>query len=105
MVLAMLYTMVTFQLQDLVSFVYDHPSCLLHLGVLGLLGALGQIIVFRIICSPSHHVLPSLISTRKILTTLINAAVFGHDLKSLQIFGTLISLWVVSMHLWDAAKQ
>ena len=53
-------------------------------------GAIGQIFVYWLINSFRQHVVPFIITTRKILTVVISILYFGHYVTFIQILGIII---------------
>lgn len=68
---------------------------LVHLIVLGSLGAVGQMVVFWMIKLFRQHVVPFIITTRKISTTLISILFFKHGIQVPQMIGIGVTLIIV----------
>jgi drug/metabolite transporter (DMT)-like permease len=58
--------------------------------VLSLTGALGQIVVYWMINNFKQHVVPFIVTTRKIFTLVISICFYKHESTSYQIFGIFI---------------
>lgn len=57
----------------------DHPISLLHMLALGLMGCFGQIVVYWMISHFKQHVVPFIITTRKLFTVIISILYFHHE--------------------------
>lgn len=79
-IISLIYAILSFELTEMAEFFYYHPLCFVHLIVLGTLGAFGQMVVFWMIKLFRQHVVPFVITTRKIVTTLISILFFKHGI-------------------------
>lgn len=69
---------------------YTHPQCLFHILLLSLSGAVGQMFVYWLISNFRQHVVPFIITTRKILTVGISIMYFGHEVTWVQVLGIFV---------------
>jgi UDP-galactose transporter B1 len=79
----------------MLAFYYYHPTCLLYLIILGLMGALGQIVIFWMISLFRQHIVPFIVTTRKIVTTLLSILFFNHSSTIWQYVGIVVTLGIV----------
>lgn len=63
----------------MIIFFWEHPICLAHMIVLATMGSVGQMLVFWMIKLFRQHIVPFIITTRKIATVLISIVFFDHD--------------------------
>lgn len=86
-ILSFTYSIFTVEISSVVLFFIDHPLCFFHLLCLSLTGAVGQIFIYWMISNFRQHVVPFIITTRKILTVVISIIYFGHDVTIFQKAG------------------
>jgi UDP-galactose transporter B1 len=72
------------------SFATRHPEVLLHMGSLGLAGALGQLFIFRMISAFGSLSNSLVTTTRKFFTVLFSVLFFGNSLSGKQWLGTIM---------------
>jgi len=58
--------------------------------VLGISGAFGQIVVYWMISNFKQHIVPFVITTRKIFTVVISILFFKHECKMMQVAGIVL---------------
>jgi drug/metabolite transporter (DMT)-like permease len=58
----------------------------------GLLSFVGQIFIYRLIKQFKQHIVPFIITTRKIFTVVLSIAYFGHKYNYWQILGITLVL-------------
>lgn len=84
------------------QFFVKYPECLGQLVLLGTLGAAGQVVVFWLVKLFRQHIVPFIITTRKLVTTLISVFIFHHGITSVQLLGVAITFLIV---LYDFKKE
>lgn len=89
-ILSLAYSLVTLEIRHIVTFFMDHDGLLLHMLCLSLTGAVGQIFVYWLITNFRQHVVPFIITTRKIMTVVISILYFGHRVTFSQKAGIVI---------------
>ena len=77
------------------KFCLQHNDFLLHLTVLGLLNGFGQFFIYRMIKEFKQHIVPFVITTRKIFTVAISIIFYQHPTSAEQICGVLLVFVVV----------
>lgn len=75
------------------DYIKKHPSILVHLILNAVMNYLGQNFVYWMITEFKQHIVPFIISCRKIITIVISILWYHHPTSSLQIIGlfTVIS--------------
>ena len=94
-IIALAYSVFTLEVFYFFEFFVASPKCLVHIMVLALTGSAGQIFVYWLINSFRQHVVPFIITTRKIITVAISILYFGHNVGILQVLGILIVFFAV----------
>ena len=77
------------------KFLWEHLQFTFDVIVWSLLSIGGQFFVYRMIKHFKQHILPFVISTRKIFTVLLSIIFYGHKTFWVQIIGILIVLGTV----------
>lgn len=83
-------SLLTFEIWDIVTFMIYHPWFNVILICFSLAGFLGQIFVYRLIKQFKQHIVPFVVTIRKIFTVVINLVYFGHQTSLLQLTGMVI---------------
>ena len=86
---------VTFEFVPAFKFLWEHLQFAFDVIVWSLLSIGGQFFVYRMIKHFKQHILPFVISTRKIFTVLLSIIFYGHKTFWVQIVGILIVLGTV----------
>ena len=81
----------------LILFSNDHPDFLLHMLVMGILATCGQMFVYRLIKQFKQHILPFVLTTRKITSALISIFIYKHPSNIGQILAIFIIFIVVTL--------
>jgi UDP-galactose transporter B1 len=68
----------------------------MDLSIFAILGAIGQIFIYRMVKQFKQHIVPFVITTRKIFTVIISIIVYHHSTNALQIVGIAIVFISVS---------
>ena len=74
----------------LCEFAQKCPQTIIDLFLFSILGATGQIFIYRMVKQFKQHIVPFVITTRKIFTVIISIVVYNHSTTSLQIAGIAI---------------
>jgi drug/metabolite transporter (DMT)-like permease len=79
------------------AFIYMlyHPMFMMHLMSLSILSALGQFVVYTMIKLFKQHIVPFMITVRKILTVAISIVYYQHRTSSVQLLGMLLVVTAV----------
>lgn len=79
------------------AFIYTfyHPLFVVHLLSLSILSALGQFVVYTMIKLFKQHIVPFIITTRKILTVLISIVYYHHKTSIVQLSGMSLVIGAV----------
>lgn len=74
------------------AFIYAfyHPMFTIHLLSLSLLSCAGQFVVYTLIKLFKQHIVPFVITTRKILTVVLSIIFYHHRTSTIQLFGMVI---------------
>ena len=80
---------------DGITFMLTHKWFFIHLTALGLLNCFGQFFVYRMIKEFKQHIVPFVITTRKIFTVAISILFYNHPTSFGQICGVLLVFSVV----------
>jgi uncharacterized membrane protein len=80
---------------ETIKFAINHELFVFHLGGLSLLSCLGHFIIYRMIKSFKQHIVPFVITTRKVFTVCISLVFYRHKTHMGQILGIMIVLGVV----------
>ncbi len=87
---SILYCVITNQLVDFIVYSWRHPLLLAHLLSMASLAFIGHIFIYRMIKQFKQHIVPFVITTRKIVSVGISMLYFKHSSSFLQIMGILI---------------
>lgn len=72
------------------EFAQKCPRTIIDLCLFSILGAIGQIFIYRMVKQFKQHIVPFVITTRKIFTVIISIIIYNHSTTSLQIAGIAI---------------
>jgi drug/metabolite transporter (DMT)-like permease len=88
------------------TYAFYHPMFMVHLIALALLSAAGQFVVYTMIKLFKQHIVPFVITTRKILTIFISIVFYHHKTNALQLSGMgLVFGAVVAEFLSEVTKD
>jgi drug/metabolite transporter (DMT)-like permease len=74
---------------------FYHPMFVLHLLALSILSTLGQFVVYSMIKQFKQHIVPFVITTRKILTVVISIIFYQHKTSTIQLLGMIVVIAAV----------
>jgi hypothetical protein len=70
---------VTNNLGRMLEFCANHRDFLFHIVIMGLLATVGQLFVYWLIKEFKQHIVPFIITTRKITTSGLSLVVYSHE--------------------------
>ena len=83
------------QFIDIMEFMIYYPLFSFHMLVMSILSTIGQMFVYRMIKQFKQHVVPFVITTRKLFTVVLSIIFYGHVTTWLQGLGILLVFGVV----------
>jgi drug/metabolite transporter (DMT)-like permease len=89
-ILCWCYALATGQLQTSYQFAARNPDFLRDIVLLSCLTSVGQVFVYRLIKQFKQHIVPFVITTRKIFTVVISIIFFKHPTTFLQVLAVVI---------------
>ena len=63
------------------KFAWNHPLFMIHLFGMSICGFVGQIFIYKMIRNFKQHIVPFVITTRKIITVGISIIYFEHNVN------------------------
>lgn len=81
------------------SFVYSHPSMLLHLLLFCVSSTVGQLFLFYTVKSFGAVVFAIIMSVRILLSTLLSCWVFNHPVQELGLIGILLVFGAIAFRI------
>merc|ERR1719215_1010906 len=63
------------------GFASAHPTALLHICILSLCGACGQLLIFYTIKKFGPLVFTIIMTTRQLIATILSAIIYGHEIS------------------------
>lgn len=89
-ILSFFYATISGNFVSNIHFVQKHPQLGYDMILLSCLTTLGQIFVYRMIKQFKQHIVPFVITTRKIFTVVISIIVYGHNTTLFQILAIIV---------------
>ena len=86
-------------------YTFYHPMFAIHLVGMSLLSCLGQFFVYRMIKQFKQHIVPFVITTRKILTIFISILYYHHPTTWMQIVGVNVVFLTVIYEFASELKK
>lgn len=71
-------------------YTFNHPLFLVHLIAMSLLSCLGQFVIYTLIKLFKQHIVPFVITTRKIFSVLLSILFYHHETSVIQLLGMVI---------------
>lgn len=103
------YMLATFSAKDIFVFILSHGSFTFQLAVMSLCSFFGQVFVYRMIKQFKQHIVPFLVTVRKVLTVIISIIFYQHKTSSVQILGMVIifgaTFFEFASELGDSKRQ
>ena len=78
-----------------IKYFFYHPMFVIHLIALSVLSALGQFVVYTMIKQFKQHIVPFVITTRKIFTVVISIIYYQHKTSAIQLIGMVLVIAAV----------
>lgn len=94
--LSILYALVLGELFAMCTYIVTHRLFLFHMLAMGVLSAVGQMFVYRMIKQFKQHFVPFVITTRKIFTVALSIVFYHHETNSFQVIGLIMVFGVVT---------
>lgn len=89
-ILAFAFSIATGHFIPMFSFIFAHTSLMIDLIAIGVLSTLGQLFVYRLIKQFKQHIVPFIITTRKIFTVGLSILYYKHTIAEMQLIGLVI---------------
>jgi UDP-galactose transporter B1 len=90
------YALATGQLFTSYQFATKHPAFVKDIVMTAVLTSIGQIFVYRMIKQFKQHIVPFVITTRKIFTVVISIIFYNHPTTMMQVIAIVIVLFSAS---------
>jgi uncharacterized membrane protein len=71
-------------------YAFYHPMFSIHLIGMSILSCVGQFFVYRMIKQFKQHIVPFVITTRKILTIFLSIIYYNHKTTAIQMIGVIL---------------
>lgn len=91
-ILTVLYSIACMEFIPIFYYIYDHPRFALDLVLNALLSSVCQLFVYYLIQKFRQHIVPFVITIRKIFSVVISILWFNHSIGGLQWLGIVIVL-------------
>lgn len=88
--LTIIFLTITGDLLPWIQAILTHTDYLSDLLVTGILSIIGQIFIYRLIKQFKQHIVPFIITTRKIFTVVLSIIYYNHQYTFWQITGIII---------------
>lgn len=89
-ILSLTYAAISGNLNSNINFVQKYPQLGYDIVILSCLTTLGQIFVYRMIKQFKQHIVPFVITTRKIFTVVISIILYGHNTTFFQVLAIIL---------------
>ena len=87
------------------DFIVTHPSFFTHLVYNAVLSYFGQSCVYWMVTEFKQHIVPFIISCRKIFTVCISIIYYKHETSFIQISGIIIVFFTVCFEFYSELKS
>ena len=84
------YCALTGQMIDFINYAWLHPLFVVHLLTMASLALIGHIFIYNMIKEFKQHIVPFVITTRKIISVGISMIYFRHMSSLMQVIGILL---------------
>jgi len=88
--LAISFSIFTGHFIPMMSFIFEHTRLMIDLLLIGVLSTFGQLFIYRLVKQFKQHIVPFIITTRKIFTVGLSIIYYKHDINSLQLIGLVL---------------
>jgi hypothetical protein len=89
-IISIAYCIITGQIVDFITFAWVHPLFSFHLMLMSSFSFIGHIFIYNMIKDFKQHIVPFVITTRKIISVGISMLYFRHASSILQVLGILL---------------
>lgn len=96
-IFALIYLIGSWKVGDFIIYCIEHMNFTWDLLMVSVLSFVGQLFVYRMIKMFKQHIVPFVITTRKIFTVGLSIVYFKHDWSGAQVISILVVLGV-TMH-------
>lgn len=100
-----IYVMISGDSFTAIKFAFTHELFALHLISLSILVCCGHFIIYRMIKTFKQHIVPFVITTRKVFTVCISLVFYDHKTHAGQLIGIGIVLIVVVIEFISELKD
>jgi len=101
-ILTLVFLVATGHFMPWLEFIISHRDYLIDLVLTGLLCFVGQIFIYRLVKQFKQHIVPFVITTRKIFTVVLSIAYYGHKYTHWQVIGIIL---VLSASLYECLAE
>ena len=84
------WTIATFEVGGIVTFFLEHQNFTIQIIVFSFLCFVGQIFVYRMIKQFKQHIVPFVVTVRKVLTVILSIIFYNHKTSFLQVIGMIV---------------
>ena len=89
-IFCLFWTVLTFEIGGIISFMADHQFFTFQITLNSFACFFGQIFVYRMIKQFKQHIVPFVVTLRKVLSVIVSIVFYKHSTSFLQIVGMLI---------------
>ena len=89
-VFALLHLMLNAQIYELYDYMVKHPQFCWDLLIMSLAAFVGQIFIYRMIKEFKQHIVPFVVTTRKIITVGLSLVYFNHQTSVGQVISIIV---------------
>jgi len=104
-VVSLVYSIVTMELFEFSNYCAEYPDILFKLGIMGLLGATGQVFIFYTIASFSPLILSIVTSVRKFLTVICSILYYSHPINDKQKLAIALVFGGIALEMMLGKKK
>lgn len=99
------FSVVSGNFLNMVGFIADHRKLLQDLGMIAVLATAGQMFIYRIVREFRQHMVPFIITTRKIFTVAISILTYGHQISPMQMVGLALVLGISTYEFFSESQR
>lgn len=103
--IALGYSLVTWQIGYIFGFILEHPEVQMDLLYFSVLNAVGQLVIYQMIKLFKQHIVPFVIATRKCVTVVVNIVHFGHTVNQKQIVGIVLVFSAIMLEVYENYQE
>ena len=90
--LTIIFLLATGHFLPWIQFIVSHKEYFKDLLLTGVVSFIGQVFIYRLVKQFKQHIVPFVITTRKIFTVVLSIAYFGHKYNYWQVLGISLVL-------------